>query len=269
MPLKHDSETWLVFLLGLLTVLAGIVCVFLPPVSVALWPWVIVFFMSLVYPFALYPYLKERRADNPFRVLHFAPAAVFLLWLFADLAAGFSSHLATIQQLLTWHGGILPVAAALLLLALFCLSVIRQRVIRLLLIGGLLAAVVLFGFYNNKYQWDTTIAAHLWGQSGALLLAETSTMSGASASEAETRWRDQLRLMEERRRAIEEGRGSGAIASRPPVQGSRSGAIIASNRTIPPHLPYAGPTADVLIFLTMSGFTTALHRRTMQRRSVA
>lgn len=273
MPLKHDSETWLIFLLGLLTVLAGIVCVFLPPVSVALWPWAIAFCLSLVYPFALYPYLKERRADNPFRLLHFAPATVLLLWLLADLAAGTSGRLAAFQKLLTWHAGMIPVVAVLFLLALFCLSVIRQRFMRLFLLGLLLLLLVTFGFFNKRYHWDGQLAARLWDHSGGLVAVDTLTMSGASASIAETRWRDQLRLMEERRRAIAAGRGTGTIALQPGVYGSKSGVIIASQGVSsagpsvpPPHLPHAGPTADVLVFLTMSGFTTAVHRRTMRRR---
>lgn len=275
MPLKHDIETWLVFLLGLMTVLAGIVCVFLPPVSAALWPWALAFIISLIYPFALYPYLKERRADNPFRILHFAPAAVLLLWLVADLAAGANDRLAPVQQWLTWRGGILPVAAILILLALFSLSVIRQRRSRLALLALLLLGLVAFGVLNGRYHWDSTLAARLWGNSGSLVLDGDPTMSGAVASVAEERWRAQLRLMEERRRAIAEGRGSGSIASNSGVQGSRSSGIIAGGTSSsagpslpPPQLPHSGPTADVLMFLTMSGFTAAVHRRTIRRREI-
>lgn len=96
-------------------------------------------------------------------------------------------------------------------------------------------------------------------------------MSGATASEAEAKWRAQLRLMEERRRALEEGTGS----INPPVQGSKSGVIIAGNNISsagpslpPPHLPHAGPTSDVLVFLTVSGYSAALHRRSIRRRSI-
>lgn len=272
MPLKHDIETWLVFLLGFLTVIAGIVCVFLPPVSVLLWPWVLAFVLSLLYPFMLYPYLKERRADNPFRLLHFAPAAVLLLWLIADLGAGFSSVLSPVQQWVTWHGGIIPVTAILVLLALFCLSVIRQRKSRLMLLGLLLLLLIAFGVLNDRHHWDSKLAARLWGHSGSLMLAGGPTMSGATASEAEAKWRAQLRLMEERRRAIEEGTGS---MVKPPVQGSMSGVIIAGNSGSsagpslpPPHLPHSGPTADVLVFLTVSGYSAVLHRRSMRRRSI-
>lgn len=273
MPLKHDTETWLIFLLGLLTVLAGVVCVFLPPVSVSLWPWAISFTLSLIYPFALYPYLKERRADNPFRLLHFAPAAILLLWLIADLAAGASGGLAPLQQWITWRGGIIPVAAVLVLLALFCLSVIRQRRSRIALLGLLLLLLVAFGVLNDRYNWDTRLAAYLWTHSGSLITAGDPTIgSGANASVAEARWRAQLRLMEERRRALEQGTGA---TSKSPVQGSKSGVIIAGNGISsagpslpPPRLPHSGPTADVLVFLTMSGFTAAVHRRTIRRRSV-
>lgn len=274
MPLKHDIETWLIFLLGLCTVLAGIVCAFLPPISVALWPWAIAFGLSLLYPFALFPYLKERRADNAFRILHFAPAVILFLWLVSDLVAGMSPRLDSLQQFMTWHGGVLPIFAVLFLLVLFTLSVIRQRKIRLILLGLLLLLLISFGSFNNRYHWDSFLAARLWGHSGSILAID-STMSGSTTSVAETHWRAQLRLMEERRRAIAAGRGTGAIALHPNVHGSKSGVVIASQGVSsagpsmpPPHLPHAGPTADVLVFLTMSGFTAAVHRRTMQRRSI-
>lgn len=264
MPLKHDTETWLVFLLGFLTVVAGIVCMFLPPVSVLLWPWVLGFVLSLIYPFVLYPFLKSRRADNPFRLLHFAPAAIFLLWLGADLAAGLRPQLSGFQNWFTWSGGILPVALVLLLIGLFCLSVIRQWWSRLIVLGLLLLLLVGFGVFNSRYHWDSSLAAHLWGQSGSLVIGDP-IGSGSTTSVDEIRWRAQLRLMEERRRAIAEGRGSSSTSS-VIAQGhsSTSSTIIAGEK--PPHLPHAGPTSDVLVFLTMSGFTTALHRRTIRRR---
>ena len=262
MPLKHDVETWLVFLLGLLTVLAGVVCVFLPPVSVALWPWVLVFVVSLLYPFALYPYLKERRADNPFRMLQFAPAAILLLWLVADLAADFRPQFSVPQQWLTWYGGVAPIAVVLILLSLFCLSVIRQRQSRLIVLGVLLLSLVAFGVLNDRYHWDSMLAARLWGQSGSLVIAGDPVLnSGSVTSVAEAQWRAQLRLMEERRRVIAAG-GSGSSS----VSMIAASAITGSASSTAPHLPHAGPTSDVLVLLTMSGFTTALHRKTIRRR---
>jgi len=276
MPLKHDTETWLIFLLGFLTVLAGIVCVFLPPVSVLLWPWALAFIVSLIYPFALYPYLKSRRADNPFRLLHFAPAVILLLWLGGDVAAGIRPQFAVLQQWLTWRGGVIPVTAVLVLLALFCFSVLRQWISRILMLALLLLLLVGFGVLNNRYHWDSTLAARFWGYSGSFVIADSITIgSGSMASVAETKWRAQLRLMEERRRAIEEGRGTGAIASKPRVQGARSGAIIASGVSVssagsslpPPHLPHSGSPADVLVFLTVSGYSAMVHKKTIRRRT--
>ncbi len=268
MPLKHNTETLLVFFLGLAIVATAIVCVFLPPVTVSVWPWVAAFILALAYPVALYPLFRERRVDRPFRLLHFTPALLLVLWLVADLIAGWRTSFAPAQDWLTWNGMIVPVAIILALIVWFCLSVIRQRVSRIALLAVLLAALAAFGFLNERNRWDRQLATTLWGQSGSLILA------GDPQPEPDTpeaRWRAQLRLMEERSRAIRNGETS-SIANA--STSSRSSILIAagassSTSSVPPNLTHAGPVMDSLILLTMSGYCAALQRKTIKRKRMA
>ena len=87
MPLKHDLETWLIVLIGLMIALAGAVAAFLPPISVSILPWAIAFLLSIAYPLALYPMLRNRRADYEFRSLQFVPALILAVWLIVELLA--------------------------------------------------------------------------------------------------------------------------------------------------------------------------------------
>lgn len=264
MPLKHNTETLLVFFLGLVTAVTAIVCVFLPPVTVTVWPWLIAFILALTYPVALYPLFRERRVDKPFRLLHFAPAVLLAVWLATDLLAGFRTDLSAPQRWLTWNGMIAPVALVLALVIWFCLSVIRQRGTRLFLLALLLAGVALFGFLNERHRWDRQLAATLWGQSGSLVIAD-----GNVSSTPESWWRAQLRSMQDRSRAIQNGDTDSVPSAT--SRSSASSVLIAAGSSssvssVPPNLTHAGPVADVLVLLTTSGYCAALQRRTMKRR---
>ncbi len=264
MPLKHNTETLLVFFLGLAIVATAVVCVFLPPVTVTVWPWIAAFILALAYPVALYPLFRERRVDRPFRLLHFAPALLLVLWLVADLIAGWRASFGPAQDWLTWNGMVVPVAILIALIALFCLSVIRQRASRIALLAVLLAALAVFGFLNERNRWDRQLATTLWGQSGSLILA------GDPEPEPDTpeaRWRAQLRRMEERSRAIRNGETSSITNA---STSSRSSILIAagassSTSSVPPDLTHAGPVLNTLVLLTMSGYCTAVQRKTMRR----
>jgi hypothetical protein len=268
MPLKHNTETLLVFFLGLAIVATAAVCVFLPPVTVSVWPWVAAFILALAYPIALYPLFRERRVDRPFRLLHFAPALLLVLWFFADLIAGSRTSFGPVQDWLTWNGMIVPVAILIGLIVWFCLSVIRQRTSRIALLLVLLVALAAFGFLNERNRWDRQLATTLWGQSGSLILA------GDPEPEADTpeaRWRAQLRRMEERSREIRNGQGSSMIAA---STSSRSSVFIAagassSTSSVPPNLTHAGPVLDSLMLLTVSGYCAAVQRKTMRRSKKA
>lgn len=286
MPLKHDTETLMVLSLGLLIALAGAVVTFLPPVSVSVWPWAAAFALAVVYPLALYPMMKERRADYEFRALHFVPALILLLWLALDLLVTFRPDWQILQSLYTWGWSVAIVAATFALLVLFCLRVIRQRVQR---IGWLLAVFVPFVILSQlseRYQWDRQLAMTLWDGTeqtgtGMVAVGNTSSNLAPSPDASEEQWRAELRRMEERRKRLASERSSDASSDAPPVRGAKTGSIIAAGglpekpvtvdpaETPPPVLPSSGFGMEGLALLGAAGFCASLHRRTMQRRNPA
>ena len=87
MPLKHATETFLVFLLGAVILLTGLLLSTLPDLPAGAVPWTILFVLSILYPLALFALFRRRRADHAFRLLHWFPALMLLLWLGVEIVA--------------------------------------------------------------------------------------------------------------------------------------------------------------------------------------
>lgn len=287
MPLKHDTETLMVFFLGLLIALSGAVVAFLPPVSVSIWPWAVAFALSLVYPLVLYPMMKERRADYEFRALHFVPALILLLWLALDLLVTFRPGWQVLQSLYTWGWSVGVVAAAFFLLVWFCLRVIRQRIPRLGWLTAIFLPFVLLSQLSERQDWDRQVAMTLWdGQglqsgTGQIAVGGTSSNLDPSSDGAEEQWRAELRRMERRRQRIQEERSSSTLSESPVVAGAKTGTVIASGGlpekpatvdpdegTPPPVLPSSGFGLEGLGLFAVAGYCASLHRRTILRRRV-
>lgn len=286
MPLKHSTETRLVFLLGLMIVLAGAAAAFLPPLSVRVVPWAIAFIISIIYPLALYPLFKERRADYEFRALHFVPALMLLLWLTIDILAGLKPQWQAVQAWVTWGWSVLIVLVAFVLLALFCLRVIRQRWPRMALLFAVLLPFLFISQLSERMQWDEQMAMILWNIQGSgtgndVIAGTTSGNLAPSDDEQEEQWRAQLRRMERRRERLEEN-GTGTVASHSvsSVSGAKSAAIIAAggipktsassvkgakSSKAPPRLPSSGFGSEALALTMMGLFTATMHRRAMKK----
>lgn len=275
MPLKHDTETFLVTLLGLMIALAGVTVTFLPPLSVQTFPWVIAFVISLIYPLALYPMLKERRAEHEFRALHFVPMLILLVWLVLDLLASFRPDLSYLQEWFAWSWSMPVVAVAFLLLILFCLFVIRQRGVRIGVLLLLLAPFVILSQMSENRDWDRQLATLMWdGASvgtGTIASGGTSSNLAPSDDKAEEQWRMQLRRMERRRQRLAEEEEE-EIA----VRGARDSVIIAAggipelpngkggNGNAPPKLPSSGFGMEGLALVMVAGYCATIHRRAIR-----
>ncbi len=275
MPLKHDTETRLTILLGVMIALAGVVCAFLPPVSVSVWPWVIAFALSLAYPLLLYPLLRSRRADNFFRLLHFFPALMLLLWLVLELLAAAFPSLQILQTVYTlgWSAG--GVIVGFLLLTAFSLRVIRQRTRRIPLLLSLLTLFLVVGAVSDAAEWDRRFVASLWnGDRFALLRPGTTGNLLPSSDPLEEQWRVELRLMEQRRLALLRGDTGGLLAF--PVEAPARGVQMArldpglssgTGEVIPPRLPGSGFGMEGVAMVFLALTSAAVHRRTIRRRN--
>ncbi len=275
MPLKHDTETRLTLLLGLMIAMAGVVSAFLPPISVSVWLWAVAFAVSVAYPLLLYPLLRSRRADYPFRLLHCAPATILLFWLLLELLA---SALPSMQFVQTWYTlgwSAIAVIAAFIFLMIFCVRVIRQWVKRIALLLAILIPFLIVGVWSDIADWDRRFTAALWN--GSLLASLGTDASGnllPSTDPLEEQWRIELRLMEQRRQAILRGETGGLVAD-VTITAPGDGAQIASGGLgpqtgtgdiIPPQLPSSGFGVEALAVAFLALASATIHRRTIGRR---
>jgi hypothetical protein len=217
MPLKHLTETVLVVILALIIVLTGAIIGVLPSLSQSILPWLVAFILSLAYPLALYPLLRSRRADYPFRVLQFAPAFLLLIWLVLDLLASVVPGMGLLLGMYVWGWTNLAVIAAFVAIAWFCMLVIRQRSSRLTFLALILVPFIAFGAVSERYQWRERLTASVWPRlgvgSGIIIAAVPDDGRNTEPSENpdEEKWRANLRLMD-RRNARLKKRG-GELAS--------------------------------------------------------
>jgi|CXWL01.1.fsa_nt_gi hypothetical protein len=282
MPLKHSTETLLVFFLGIAIVIAGFVCALLPPLVVTPIPWVVAFGVALAYPLSLYPLFKERRADYLFRGLHFTPALILLIWFLLQVLATYYPIVATVLPWYTWGWSTPVVIAGFLTLFWFCLRVIRQWTTRAGLLTLLLVPFVFLGMLGEKMQWPSEVASVLWNlpkqnSTGAVIASVSSSASSKnlekSLNETEEKYRAELRRIARRQIRVSHlqlqpasvhGATYGAyIASQ---SGSLTSAFISSKpKGNPPHLPSSGMGVEAIFLAMCAGYCAVLHERARQR----
>ncbi len=273
MPLKHDTETRLIILLGLMIALAGAVSAFLPPVSVSALPWLTACTLGLAYPLLLYPTLRSHRADYPFRLLHFVPVLILLVWLALELLASAVPSFQFAQTLFTlcWSGP--AVLAAFLLLIVFCVRVIRQRARRITVLLLVLLPFLALGAWSDLADWDRSLTALVWDE--GLFDSFGTNASGnllSSTDPLEEQWRIELRLMEQRRQRLLRGETGGLVGIdvTAPGAGTQIASMGLEQRTgtgdsIPPRLPSSGFGVEALAVAFLAGASAAIHRRTIGR----
>ncbi|MFA6038927.1 MAG: hypothetical protein WCV62_06800 [Candidatus Peribacteraceae bacterium] len=250
MPLKHLTETLLVFTLGIAIVVTGILLPTLPPLPQGIVPWLIMLFLTLAYPVALYPFLRRNRADYAFRFLHFAPATMAIFWLLLQMISLRVPSAGSVLRgyLFAWT---LPgVAVSFLLLALFILHVIRRRETRLTLLAFLFLPFLLLSTVSERtMDGSGRLAAALWRGSWWDVTGAASSPGGSGS----------------------EGSSSVGTSSSLPVATSSSARppiAMASSSSKPPRLPSAGLGLDLLAVTMFGLYAGTLHRRAARRRSI-
>lgn len=280
MPLKHSTETWLVACLGIAIVAAGIACAVLPPLTRAPLLWAILFALSIAYPLSLYPLFKERRADYEFRMLHFIPAGMFLLWFILQLLTLVIPAVSLLTRFFVWGWSLPLVIAAFAALVWFCLHVIRQRQQRLFYLAAILVPFLVIAAAGESFQWPEEIASVLSGTTSSAssnpvivgsVTSQGSSNLGKSTDRNEEKLREALRRMQRRQQRL------AALANQPSsVQGAINGVMITGTQssaiastitgtTTPPHLPSSGAGTESLLLIIIAGYCALLHRRATLR----
>jgi branched-subunit amino acid ABC-type transport system permease component len=198
------------------------------------------------------------------------------VWVALDLMATYKPEWQAFQSLYTWGWAIAIVAAAFVLLAIFCLRVIRQRFPR---IGLLLAAFALFlllSQLSEKNDWDRQLAMMWWDdQTGSGLIAGN---LDHSSDPGEEQWREQLRQMQRRSQSLRsQGTISAAAVSAVPTTSKQtssaksSKAMIAqagSSSSKAPRLPSSGFGMEGMAIMLAAACCTAVHKKTVKRSKI-
>ena len=279
MPLKHLTETVLVVLLALVTIATGIIVSTLPHIPAGFFPWVATFISAVIYPALVYPILKNNRADNSFRALHFAPVTITLMWMFIEIALLKEPRLQLVASAYTWVFSTPAVAATFILISVFCLQVIRRREARLgflvVLFTPFLAGAVAS---ESSMHWDARLASLLWKTPVEIAMVPSGTTSSAPSSKGEKnlasssvaeeeQWREKLRT-------VEEGTVHSVSSAMASVKGPKQGLTAAvglagkalgsegtSHSTPRTHLPKAGGEMEAIGIFVLAAFAATLHKR--------
>lgn len=300
MPLKHTTETLLVFLLGAALALTGIIIPTLAELPVGIVPWAIAFVVAVIYPLSLSRLFRVNRADYAFRLIHWAPAVLLLLWLGLQ---GLSLALPGAGSALRWYtwGWTLPgVAVGFFLLAFFCLRVIRRWLQRLALLMIAFVPFLAGAVAAEYYGWNKEIAAVLWqGEwwqiDAGSMLARLSPEDGASVSSeknlgmssdpVEESYRERLRAIETRRERIAErldDRRKSESSLAAAMEGLEDADdVMAMNSSssdpafdlrqassMPTKLPSSGFGWSGILLTLLGAYCAAVHARTRERAAV-
>jgi hypothetical protein len=298
MPLKHFTETLLILVLGVAMVVTGILVSTLPLLPEGLLPALILLGITLLYPIALYPLFRSNRADYPFRVLHFIPAFIVGGWLLLQGIAYFLPGLQFLTTGYVWGWTLAPVLIGFFLLMLFCLSVLRRWVARLVLLSVLLLLFVATGIGSSmSWRLDRSLASVLWqgnwwnitGTGSARFpggYVALNPSSQPSSDPTEQEWRDKLNGYEARSSSIAAQSsssvagiwigpvttGSSSSAASVMVSSAQSASVSSLPSTQSPTtpkpgtpLPSSGFATEVLPFVLLAGYGTVLQRRAKKR----
>ncbi len=259
----------MLLVLAVVTVVTGVLVSVLPPLPGGWLPWGVLFVVTMAYPLALYAYLRRNRAEYTFRLLHFLPAGIATLWLILELLVQRFPRAGSVLLGFLWGHAAVPVLIGLMLLALFCLNVIRRRVLRLAGLAALTALFAAFVVLSQDRGWGTQLAMVMGGPSApAASSAQSSGKNLAPSSvPAEEEWRQKLRDVENKSSASSRPSSSVAAvaASSAIVRSSASSrpAIVASKP--PNRLPTSGFGAEAVATLFVAGYCGVVHRRAKKR----
>ncbi|MBI2523902.1 hypothetical protein HYW11_01650 [Candidatus Peregrinibacteria bacterium] len=260
MPLKHTTETRLVLFLGVTLVCIGFTVRLLPPLPDGAVLWGVAWLLSFLYPLLLLPLFRERRADYAFRMLHFLPSVLLLLWvaLAALRLSGFS--LGVFFAWYTWEYGVLPIIVSFLLLFLYCFHVIRQRVRRSIALSFLLLFFVFSSVHSQFGSWRDLLASSTEVPSEDL---SSSVNTDPSFSLGEEVWRMRLRRMHRRQGRL--GR-EGGLVDRPALPLEKVPVLVnASSSSTPPLLVSSGFDVRWILLLFLALYMGMLHERARRR----
>lgn len=237
--------------------------------------------VSVLYPLLLTSTFRTNRADYEFRLLHWFPAGIFVLWILMQFIAP-QFRLLYILNLGFYFLWSLPlVALGIAFIIIFVLHVIRRRTIRIAVLGIMLAFFLAGAVSAEGLRWNRRLQAMIFPEdspifvvlqdaylSGKGYLARIASVpAGADASSSSSASSFPVATM----------MSSSAISSSSVgmLSSSSSFSIASSKASLPPvissikpdNLASSGPPEMIALFaVTMGAFYFGLlHRRAEKR----
>ena len=282
MPLKHTTETLLVFLLAVAMVVTGIVIPTLAALPTGIVPWAIAFVLAVVYPLTLSRLFRTNRADYEFRMLHWAPAVLLVLWLLLQAIAIAIPEIEGVIRWYTWGWTLPGVATGFFLLGYFCLKVLRRWSQRIVLLAVAFLPFIVGAVATEHYGWNAQIASVIWqgewwqmeGIGSIAMLGADEKNLEVSEDPAEESYRERLRTIEERRERIAERLNERRQQSQSSLQAEISKIQeedpeplykFGQSSSVPARLPDSGFGWTVIMLSMAGAYCAAVHARTRKR----
>ena len=276
--------------------LTGIGIALLPAIPAGTVPWVVAFAVSVAYPVFLYSLFRRRRADNEFRLLHWFPALMLLIWLALSMIGYYKDDLTFLARGYAWAWTLPLVTLGFFLLIAFCLHVIRCRVSRIVLLAMIFVTYSVVALVNQQtdLNFDKKIIAFVgdsewiqWTPSRGgeepdevaeiaidrIPISDNANLEPSEDS-AEEEWRSSLRAVAERENE-DFSSDNFVLADEvtieedifpPELEPDGSGAYMREVVTTPRQLPDSGFGLSVIAMAMMAGYCGTIHQRARNRR---
>ncbi len=246
MPLKHRTETALLFLLAGVIAVTGWLVALLPHSPLGLFYWIALLVPAIAYPLALRGFFRANRADREFRLMHWFPLGMLALWIILEFfAPRFTAAL--ILQLGFFFLWSLPlVFLGILFLILFAMHVLRRSRERVIVLSAALGLFTIFSVVAEAGDWNV----------GAQRAVYRPTAIGSVLDPAYD---------------VIVGQGnpyfsSSAVAVFPESSSSTSRSAVSLSSSKPSSLPQSWPGEYGAIALALLGiYSAVLHRRALVR----
>ena len=220
--------------LAIMVCLVGFLAALLPHLPAGLSAWGILLAVSVVYPIVLQPTLRVNRADYEFRLLHWFPAGILLLWAFLEVTSPRVKFLYILQLGFFYLWSLPIVVLGICFLMLFAVHVIRRSTVRVTLLSLLLAAFITGAVAAEIRDWNPRLQTVLFERQEELFA-----------------------LIDQRARGIVE-----VLQSRGQISSFSSSAPSVMATKKPRRLAKSGPESVLVLFVTLVAVcSSVIHRR--------
>ncbi len=161
MPLKHHTETAYLLFLGIVICVAGLIASLLPPLPSSLVAWIFLLIITGLYPVVLAGTFRSNRADYEFRLLHWFPMWIFLIWGLIDLAAPHVQFLHILKLGCFYLWSLPVVALGLFFIMLFASHVIRRSRSRITFIALFLILFTAGAITAEAQGWNEQLQQYV------------------------------------------------------------------------------------------------------------